>query len=128
MNIIRKLKLNSIHPIQLTDVEKSIINYISVTLNNLRIYTMQESVKDVIFYINDNDDWLLDVNTKTKIVNIKHQSVYTPLLAIGLSSNEINELFKYFLFTKNIIKDDYTIKPIMRVNKNRKFMKINYLL
>ena len=96
MNIIRKLKINNIHPITLTEKEKSLLYFMSKELSNLEMNICND---DVITY-SKNGKWVFDL--------YKYSDQMIPLIdfssvtIIPVLQNEFDipssELFDFIIF------------------------------
>ena len=107
MNLVRKLKISKVIPIEFTDQEKIVLNFLTDKLSHLTPYSFTKYPL-VIYYMNEQGDWLFILNLEIKRITIKHSEIFKPLAyEYFIKGREICDLFMYIAKKKKFIPKEY---------------------
>ncbi len=131
MNIVRKLKIDTVTSNAFTKEERELISFIENKISNLTIYKILERYEttDVIFYMNSDGISIFENIKSSKTLNVRRDNFWDILSdEYKLSDKEIIELISY-LVPKSIknIKFDTVEKglnyPIIAEEHYENFLK-----
>ena len=102
MNIVRKLKISNITNTLFTDEERKMLELMNEIISIVILYKQN----GILYYMNANDSWVFDIDTKYKKININMDRVIFPfnIFKTDIYVNDVTDLFMYVLKKKKKTK------------------------
>ena len=104
MNLVRKLKMSKVTPIEFTDSESKLIAHISDKLKGLVCLDVEGYV-GFKFYLNYRKEFVLYYSLITQCYNYTKYLNSIPFINIHVTNEEMSDLIKYILCSNKAIKD-----------------------